>query len=102
MDKAEEWDRYADVVQEDPEFPVLLAKARAKARGEKYDPKRHGPFDANPPPAQHQEAEVVDAEMALRELLARFEARGQTPRSRHMRAVPSSADRPSVRRVREL
>lgn len=29
---------------EDPEFAVSLAKARAKARGENYDPARHGPF----------------------------------------------------------
>lgn len=30
--------------EEDPDFPLIQAKARARARGENYDPEKHGPF----------------------------------------------------------
>lgn len=99
------WTTYAEILHEDPEFPVVLAKARAKARGEAYKPEVHGPHGPATPPSQQErqrvEMERADAEAAFHDLLERFRARGRAP-NRHLRAVPSSADRSSVRRVREL
>lgn len=31
-------------IEEDPEFAVTMAKARAKRLGENYNPEKHGPF----------------------------------------------------------
>lgn len=72
-------------VQEDPEFGVVLARARAKAKGEAYKPERHGPFEDQPVPrAKRREGsgEIGD----LSEVIGRFMARGDR-RSRHMRGA---------------
>lgn len=64
--------------REDPRFPEVLARCLAKARGEAYDPKRHGPFDVKKPPRQQRressQPESVGGE--LEAILERFRAKG--------------------------
>lgn len=86
---------------EDPDFPVALARARAKARGESYDPKRHGPHeeDLSPRLKQKRDKELVSVENQFSDLLKKFEQRGPPPRP-NLRVIPG-AEREGVRRVRE-
>ena len=75
--------------REDPDFAVMLAKARAKARGQVYQADRHGPFEVKRPPRQERQKAMAETRIAgdVDALLARF--RSRAPGGRHLKAVPS-------------
>lgn len=73
--------------KEDPEFPRVLAKARAKAKGITYKPEIHGPFEDNPIRRSIDARVKPDEVEKLDALLERFKKLGE-PR-----------DRPDVRRM---
>lgn len=77
-----------DGLERKPSDPELHARALAKARGEVYDPKKHGPFDYRLPPRQQRKNEPHPTDADLAALIDRFRARGKPVR-----------DRPDVRRV---
>jgi hypothetical protein len=65
---------------------VVQAKAIAKARGEAYQPEKHGPFEAKRAPRQERQKAVDEMKIDgdLEGLLARFRAKG----GRHLKAEP--------------
>ena len=76
---------------EDPGFAVIHARARARARGEPYNPELHGPFDVVRKPKRG--AEIVEASTGnLQELIARFMEKGKA-RQQGVRDIRDWRDR---------
>lgn len=70
-------DEVSRLEQEDPEFAVVQAKARAKARGEPYNPAVHGPFERQLAPRLQKQVEEAQKNGNLQDVISRFMARAQ-------------------------
>jgi hypothetical protein len=66
---------------EDPDFPVVLAKVRARHRGEEFDPEKHMPKEGKRPIDQVPKSVEEDLEA----IIGRFAQRGRG--ARHLRAI---------------
>lgn len=77
--------------REDPDFPVTLAKARARGRGQPYQPDRHGPFEPKMVPRKERQKRTEEAAIVgdLSALMKRFGERG-AGNGRHLKAVPTT------------
>lgn len=84
---------------EDPDFPLVLARAKARGRGETHDPKRHGPFEKPVSPnrraPQEQKPEPTDGNLS--DVIARFLDKGSKSR-----LVPNDSDSQPHSHLRRL
>lgn len=82
---------YERLRSEDPGFPVVLAKAKAKGRGQDYNPKRHDPHEIETRPPKQQRAEAAkkadgSLDDALAAVMERFQAKpGAHPMRENLR-----------------
>lgn len=68
-------DEVAKVEDEDPDFAVIQARARAKARGEAYNPAIHGPFERKLAPRIQRQAEEANKVGNIQDVINRFMTR---------------------------
>lgn len=73
-------DEVAKARAEDPDFEVTLAKARARARNETYNPERHGPHKPVPIRKRDTAPEPIKQDGNLSEVIARFLDKGSKSR----------------------
>jgi hypothetical protein len=66
---------------EDPDFPVVLAKVRARHRGEEFDPEKHMPKEGK----RRIDQVPKRVEEELEAIIQRFAQRGRG--GRHLRAI---------------
>lgn len=72
-------DEVSKLEEEDPDFAEVQARARAKARGETYNPAIHGPFERRLAPRIQRQAEQAAKTGNIQDVINRFMAKIQPP-----------------------